>query len=162
MLRLAALPLPIDDAEVHFDRMADRRVSVGRHLHKQHALQDSDVLCSEPESLSLSWATRSWHVCCVLLIGIIHTGWLLSLSTVASISQICCPSRQKWREKTKTVNSSAINYAQLIVSRCTRNNWIICVFFFAFISLIQIHSRAVTMWTEKRTYITFKTTSSYR
>lgn len=41
MLRLAALPLAINDAEVDFDRMADGRVSVGRHLHKQHILQSS-------------------------------------------------------------------------------------------------------------------------
>lgn len=49
MLRLAALPLAINDAEVHFDRMADRRVSVGRHLHKQHALKNSRVLLSESD-----------------------------------------------------------------------------------------------------------------
>lgn len=44
MLGLAALPLAINDAEVDFDRMADRRVSVGRHLHKQHALQKQSRL----------------------------------------------------------------------------------------------------------------------
>lgn len=51
MLRLAALPLPIDHAEVDFDRMADRRVSVGRHLHKQHALQDGGEFLSETQRL---------------------------------------------------------------------------------------------------------------
>lgn len=48
MLRLAALPLAIDDIEVDFDRMTNRCVSVGRHLHKQHTLQDTTVL----------WATK--------------------------------------------------------------------------------------------------------
>lgn len=43
MLRLAALPLAVDDAEVDFDRLADGRVSVGRHLHKQHILQNSQL-----------------------------------------------------------------------------------------------------------------------
>ncbi len=38
VLRLAALPLAVDDVEVHFDRVANGRVSVGRHLHKQHIL----------------------------------------------------------------------------------------------------------------------------
>lgn len=49
MLRLAALPLPIDHTEVDFDRMADGRVSEGRHLHKQHALQDGGDFLSETE-----------------------------------------------------------------------------------------------------------------
>lgn len=49
MLRLAPLPLAINDVEVHFDRMADRCVSVGWHLHKQHALQDSALLCTETD-----------------------------------------------------------------------------------------------------------------
>lgn len=40
VLRLAALPLAVDDVEIHFDRMIDGRVSVGRHLNKQHILQD--------------------------------------------------------------------------------------------------------------------------
>lgn len=44
VLRLAALPLPIDDTEIHFDRMRHRRVFIGRHLHKQHVLQDSGPL----------------------------------------------------------------------------------------------------------------------
>lgn len=50
MLQLAALPLAIDDAEVDFDGVAERRVSVGRHFHKQHVLQHRDLLCSEPGS----------------------------------------------------------------------------------------------------------------
>lgn len=44
MLRLAALPLAINYVEVHFDRMADRRVLVGGHLHKQHTLQEQVFL----------------------------------------------------------------------------------------------------------------------
>lgn len=43
MLRLAALPLAIDDVEVDFDGVADRRVSVGRHFHKQHTLQNRTI-----------------------------------------------------------------------------------------------------------------------
>lgn len=50
VLQLAALPLAIDDAEVDFDGVAERRVSVGRHLNKQHVLQHRDLLCSEPGS----------------------------------------------------------------------------------------------------------------
>lgn len=42
VLGLAALPLAVDDVEVDFDGMADGRVSVGRHLHEQHALQDGE------------------------------------------------------------------------------------------------------------------------
>lgn len=49
MLRLAALPLAIDDVKVDFDRSADSRVSVGWHLHKQHALQDRAVLWTETD-----------------------------------------------------------------------------------------------------------------
>lgn len=43
MLRLAALPFAVNDAEVDFDRLAHGRVSVGRNLHKQHILQSSEV-----------------------------------------------------------------------------------------------------------------------
>ena len=38
VLWLAALPLAIDDVEVDLDRLTDGRVSIGGHLHKQHAL----------------------------------------------------------------------------------------------------------------------------
>lgn len=44
MLGLAALPLAVDDAEVDFDSLADGRVSVGRHLHKQHILQKQSAV----------------------------------------------------------------------------------------------------------------------
>lgn len=50
MLRLAALSFAIDDVEVYFDRMADRCIPVGRHLHKQHTLQDNALLCTESDS----------------------------------------------------------------------------------------------------------------
>lgn len=53
MLRLAALPLAVNNVEVHFDRVADGRVSVGRHLHEQHALRDKDLLCAETEPFRL-------------------------------------------------------------------------------------------------------------
>ena len=134
VLRLAALPLAVDDVEVDFDRMADGRVSVGRHLHEQHALQDGgreSFSCFCYFASASRVGRRVWHdlrgfdwkvfrnTC------LIHTGWLLSLSTVASISQICCPSRgrQKSESENLILNNLVINCAvkkvQLIVSRCS-------------------------------------------
>lgn len=75
MLRLAALPFAVNDAEVDFDGVAHGRVSVGRNLHKQHIL----------ESSSVSGMTQTGHTAQAQR----PTGWLLSLSTDASISQIC-------------------------------------------------------------------------
>ena len=40
MLRLAPLPLAVDDVEVDLDRVADGQFPVGRDLHKQQVLQD--------------------------------------------------------------------------------------------------------------------------
>lgn len=96
MLRLAALPLAVDDAEVDFDRLADGRVSVGRHLHKQHILQNSQLSGTSGNRTHVPGRDR------------IRTGWLLSLSTDASISQICCPSESKDKKKNNSINSAAI------------------------------------------------------
>lgn len=38
MLRLAALPLSVDDIEVNFGGMADRQVAIGGDLNKQQTL----------------------------------------------------------------------------------------------------------------------------
>lgn len=85
MLRLAALPLAVNDTEVDFDRLAHGRVSVGRHLHEQHILQDRQPSGIPRDGTRVPGTDR------------IHTGWLLSLSTDASTSQICCPSENKDR-----------------------------------------------------------------
>lgn len=90
MLRLAALPLAVDDTEVDFDRLAQGRVSVGRHLHEQHILQDSQPSGIHRNGTRIPDTNR------------VHTGWLLSLSTDASASQICCPSESKDRRTQKT------------------------------------------------------------
>lgn len=97
MLRLAALPLAVDDTEVDFDGLAHARVSVGRHLHEQHILQDSQLSGTHRDGTRVPGTGR------------IRTGWLLSLSTDASTSQICCPSENKDRRtiKINSINSSA-------------------------------------------------------
>ena len=46
VLWLAALPLPVDDIEVHFGRMADRWVTIGRDLNEQQTLQNDIVFSS--------------------------------------------------------------------------------------------------------------------
>lgn len=90
VLQLTALPLAVDDAEVDLGRVAGGRVSVRWHLHKQHVLQHRGRVSfgkGKPKSLARLKLEQKVKKSAALL-----TGWLLSLSTVASVSQICWPS----------------------------------------------------------------------